>query len=90
MSADPGTARADPGRGEMRAEKPVLQRKGGERERGGELTLMAIVEQENPERLEWRVWPAAQRPGISIGVALLALVLSFGRCGPLAAAGMPS
>ncbi|MHB8996055.1 MAG: hypothetical protein ACYC63_12485 [Armatimonadota bacterium] len=39
---------------------------------------MAIVEQENPERLEWRVWPAAQRPGLSIGVALLVLALSLG------------
>jgi hypothetical protein len=39
---------------------------------------MATVEQENPERLEWRVWPAAQKPGLSIAVAVLALVLSFG------------
>ncbi|MGE5532165.1 MAG: hypothetical protein ACM3VW_08635 [Bacteroidota bacterium] len=39
---------------------------------------MARVEQDNAERLEWRVWPAAQKPGLSIAVGLLALALSFG------------
>lgn len=32
----------------------------------------------NAEALEWRVWPAAQRPGLSVVVALLALALSLG------------
>jgi hypothetical protein len=29
------------------------------------------------ERLEWRVWPAGQRPGVSIMVAALVLALSL-------------
>ena len=31
------------------------------------------AEQEAGERLEWRVWPAAQRPVLSVGVGLVAL-----------------
>lgn len=30
------------------------------------------------EALQWRVWPAQQRPGLSVAVALLVLALSFG------------
>lgn len=30
------------------------------------------------EVLQWRVWPAQKKPGLSVAVALLALALSFG------------
>ena len=33
-------------------------------------------EQEAGERLEWRVWPAAQRPVLSVAVAVLCLLLA--------------
>lgn len=41
---------------------------------------MAGVEREepgNPETLEWQLWPAAQRPVISVAVVALALVLAW-------------
>lgn len=38
---------------------------------------MAIVEQENSERLEWRVWPACEKVGTAAIVIGLMAILSF-------------